>query len=222
MAELYHLGVPTSAVPRLAILVDPLLGVASVAGATGGRALASRREYVSFLGAWDDQEIVVTTVGIGAPPLAIAIEELARSGTEAMVLLGTATFFGVPTRWLLPHGAARGDGTSGQYAPPQFPAVPDPRLRTALAGASGTSASHGLVETVDVLDAEEPTDGPAAGRDLRCAALYVVAAVRGVRAAALLTEPPGGEGNPRTGAVDDMAVAACRALTGMDEGRGEP
>lgn len=222
MAELYHLGVPTSAVPRLAILVDPLLGAAAAAAVTGGRALASRREYVSFLGAWDDQEVLVTTVGVGAPPLAIAIEELARAGTEAMVLLGSATFFGVPTRWLLPHAAARRDGTSGQYAPPQFPAVPDPWLRAALARASGAYASHGIVETVDVLDAEEPTGGPAAGRDLRCAALFVVAAVRGVRSAALLAQPPGDEIDLRTGAVEDMADAACRALTGMDEGRGEP
>lgn len=222
MAELYHLGVPTSLVPRLAILVDPLVGAASVAAALGCRPLASRREYVSHLGVWDGQEVLVTTVGIGAPPLAIAVEELARAGTEAMVLLGTATLDNLPTRWLLPHGAVRRDGTSGQYAPPMFPAIPDPLLRAALAGTSGAAASYGIVETVDVMglaDVAQRTGGPVAGHDLRCAALFVVAAVRGVRAAALLAALPD-EGGPRADTIEDMAGAACRALTGIGKETG--
>ena len=213
MAELYHLGVPTSAVARLALLVDPQLGSAPVVAAVSGRPLASRREYVSHLGEWAGQEVLVTTVGIGAPPLAIAVEELARAGTEAMVLLGTATFADASTPWLLPHGAVRRDGTSAQYAPIQFPAIPDPRLRAALAEASGEAASYGIVETVDVLS--HPTsDHPISYHELRCAALFVVASVRGVRAAALLAD----SGNAATVTRDsstifDMTVAACRALT---------
>lgn len=212
MAELYHLGVPTSAVPHLALLVDPQLGSAPVVAAVSGRPLASRREYVSHLGAWADQDVLVTTVGIGAPPLAIAVEELARAGTRAMVLLGTATLAGSSTPWLLPHGAVRRDGTSAQYAPAQFPAIPDPGLRAALAESSGAAASYGVVETVDVLG--HPTSGgpPTSCQELRCAALFVVASVRGVRAAALLADPsrPDTDGSSF---IHDMAVAACRALT---------
>ena len=37
MTELYHLGVDTSAVPRVAVLVDPLLGTAPVVAAMDGR-----------------------------------------------------------------------------------------------------------------------------------------------------------------------------------------
>lgn len=152
----------------------------------------------------------MTTVGIGAPPLAIAVEELSRAGTEAMVLLGAATFDGVSTRWLLPHGAVRRDGTSAQYAPLAFPAVPDPTLRAALAAASGDAATYGIVETVDVLG-HETSGHPTSCQELRCAALFVVAAVRQVRAGALLTDLDGAV--DVGGTVHDMAVAACRALT---------
>lgn len=190
--------------------------------AVSGRPLASRREYVSHLGAWAGQDVLVTTVGIGSPPLAIAVEELARAGTEVIVLLGAATFAGVSTRWLLPYGATRGDGTSAQYAPLQFPAVPDPGLRAALAEASGDAASYGIVETVDVLTLEA-SGHPTSGRDLRCAALFVVASVRGLRAAALLADPGDvvtAQADPDT--IHDMAVAACRALTApMATRRGE-
>ncbi|MEJ7742463.1 MAG: hypothetical protein WKF73_07900 [Nocardioidaceae bacterium] len=82
MSELYHLGVATSAVPGLAVLVDPLLNAAEAVSAIGGRPLASRREYDSHLGVWDGHDVLVTTVGVGGPPLAIALEELARSGTR--------------------------------------------------------------------------------------------------------------------------------------------
>lgn len=223
MAELYHLGVPTTAVPRLALLVDPQLGSAPAVATVRGRPLAARREYESHLGTWAGQDILVTTIGIGAPPLAIAIEELARAGAESVVLLGAAMFDGPSTRWLLPYGATRGDGTSAQYAPLQFPAVPDPGMRAALAAASGDAASYGIVETVDVL-AVEASGHPTSGRDLRCAALFVVASVRGVRAAALLADP----GDAATAQADastihDMAVAACRALTApMDTRQGQP
>lgn len=220
MAELYHLGVPTAAVPRLVVLLDPGVAHGPVVRAAGAaRApLASRREYVSHLGAWDGQEVLLTTVGVGAPPLAIAVEELARAGTRSFVLLGTAAFRGVTGRWLVPHGAARRDGTSAQYAPLAYPAVPDPLLRSALAAASGGSASYGLVETVDVMgpDAEDPGgSGGCVARDLRCAALFVVAAARGVRAAALLLDAA----RDRAGESGEAAEAALRALVSVD-GRG--
>ncbi len=220
MAELYHLGVPTSAVPRLAVLLDPLLPSAPAVAAIRGRPLASRREYVSHLGEWEGHEVLVTTVGIGAPPLAIAVEELVRSGTRGFVLLGTGTFSDdVRSPWLLPHGAARGDGTSAQYAPPQFPALPDPLLRARLASATGGAASYGLVETVDILDGATMPTGPAVARDLRCAALFVAAAARGVRAAALLVDSDGADvvdGAVRPDVVGDMALAAYRSLTSTE------
>ncbi|MGI8434843.1 MAG: hypothetical protein ACR2LE_08945 [Nocardioidaceae bacterium] len=225
MLELYHLGVATSTVPRLAVLLDPLLPSRPAVEVMTGRPLASRREYVSHLGAWDGHEVLLTTVGIGAPPLAIAVEELARSGVKAFLLLGTATFSdAVTSSTLLPHGAVRGDGTSAQYAPLPFPAVPDPLLRARLASAAGNAASYGLVESVDVEDGRLPPAAHVVARDLRCAALFVTAAARGVRAAALLIDPD--RVDATRGGVDpyevgDMAVAAYRALSSTQTSEGE-
>jgi len=225
MAELYHLGVPTSAVPGLAVLVDPLLPVAPAVAAMKGRALASRREYISYLGAWDSQDVLVTTIGVGAPPLAIALEELTRAGARAVVLVGTASFRDAAASvWLIPHGAARRDGTSAQYAPVQFPAAPHPQLRACLADACGAAASYGLVETVDVLDGGQRTNDPAAAQDLRCAALFVVASARRVEAAALLVDPDGTDavdGDVSSDMVGAMAVAAYRALAASTKRRVE-
>lgn len=220
MAELYHLGVPTAAVPRLAVLLDPGVASGPVVRAAGAAPLASRREYVSHLGAWDGQEVLLTTVGVGAPPLAIAVEELARAGTRSFVLLGTAAFRGVTGRWLVPHGAARRDGTSAQYAPLAYPAVPDPLLRSALAAASRGSASYGLVETVDVMgpDAVDPGGSDhAVARDLRCAALFVVAAARGVRAAALLLDAARDRAK-ESGEAAEAAMAALVSVDGRETG----
>ncbi len=216
MAELYHLGVATSLVPRLAVLVDPMLPTAPLVAATGGRHVATRREYVNHLGLWDGQPVLVTTVGVGAPPLAIAVEELARAGVQTVVLMGTAEFADVDTSWLLPHGAVRGDGTSAQYAPLAFPALPHPGLRARLAVESGGHTSYGLVETVDVLDGASTSPMAIAARDLRCAALFVVAAAKRVRAAAVLADA----GTPETmvgRAGHEMAEAVLRSLTATDE-----
>ena len=215
MAELYHLGVATSLVPQLAVLVDPMLSTTPLVAATGGRQVATRREYVNHLGLWDGKPVLVTTVGVGAPPLAIAVEELARAGMRTVVLMGTATFVDVNSSWLLPHGAVRGDGTSAQYAPLAFPAVPDPGLRARLADETGGHTSYGLVETVDVLDGASTSPMNIAARDLRCAALFVVAAAKGVRAAAVLADA----GTPDTTggrAGHDMAGAVLRSLTAAD------
>lgn len=216
MAELYHLGILTSAVPDAAVLVDSALPMGPVLGVTTTVPLASRREYQSHRAQWNGREILIASVGIGGPPLAIAIEELARCGTTKIILLGTAIFAAVSTPFLVPYGASRRDGTSAQYAPTEFPAVPDPGLRATLAATAGATASYGLVDSVDVLpDVVEPA-GIAAAIDMRCATLFVVASAREVRAAALLTDlhfsrPTDDSVNRyRVGA---MAEAALRSLT---------
>ncbi|MEJ7742462.1 MAG: hypothetical protein WKF73_07895 [Nocardioidaceae bacterium] len=73
---------------------------------------------------------------------------------------------------------------------------------------------------MDVFDGTGPADLPSTAQDLRCAALFVVAAARGIRAAALLADPGrtplvGGEISGEL--VGEMAVAAYRALASIEE-----
>lgn len=210
MAELYHLGVPVSTVPDRVVLVDPALSRADVlAPLRAPEMIASRREYVSHLANLDGEEVMVTTVGIGAPPLAIAVEELSRAGTRTVLLLGTGRLkVSADASWLVVSGAARGEGTSGQYAPMAFPAVPDARLLERLMTELSDRAVCGLVSTVDLMPDTTAPD-PLLATDLRCAALFVVAAARGVAAGAVLTPSVSGRD------LSELAAAAYASLAGF-------
>ncbi len=88
--------------------------------------LVQHREYRSALGYVGNIPVLVMSTGIGAPSTGIAIEELARLGVTYFLRLGT-------TGAIQPHialgdliiseGAVRLEGTSGHYAPVEFPAV---------------------------------------------------------------------------------------------------
>jgi uridine phosphorylase len=90
------------------------------------REVASNREFVTYTGMYRGAPISCTSTGIGAPSTAIALEELARVGATTFIRIGTAGS-------IQPHAqigdvaildsAARYDGTSGLYAPHEYPAV---------------------------------------------------------------------------------------------------
>ena len=90
------------------------------------REVASNREYVTFTGAYRGVPISCTSTGIGAPSTAIALEELARVGVTTFIRLGTAGSLQPSPRIgdvAILDSSARYDGTSGLYAPHEYPAV---------------------------------------------------------------------------------------------------
>ncbi|WP_448613832.1 phosphorylase family protein [Modestobacter sp. URMC 112] len=203
MAELYHLGVDVAAVPPRVLLVGPDVVLDGSLARWGAVPAAGRREYTSSLVDRSGHRVLVVQVGVGAPPLAIAVEELARAGAREAVLVGTADGLPSPGAVLVPTGAVREDGTTGQYAPRAYPAVPDTLLRAGLAGRLGNRVVAGLVRSVDVPDpaGEHPL---VLATDLLCAALFVVAAARQVRAAAALVDAGVDPGT--SAAVTDAAL----------------
>lgn len=206
MAELYHLGVDVEDVPSRALLVGRLLPGDDLLARWRPRSAGARREYVSHLVDRSGNRILVVRVGVGAPPLAIALEELSRAGTRAVVMVAGADRWSCAGDVLVPTGAVRGDGTSDQYAPPAFPAVPDTRLRAALRRRLSGSVGQGLVHSVDVL--EQASTGPhIEATDMLSACLFVVAAARRVCAAAALVSP---EATAATAA--DVVDAALQTL----------
>ncbi|MCW2635131.1 MAG: uridine phosphorylase [Blastococcus sp.] len=215
MAELYHLGVDVEAVPSQVLLVGPDFPLTDLLSRWDAVSLVARREYSSHLVERSGRRILVVRVGVGAPPLAIALEELSRAGASTFILVGTATGMSAPELPLVPTGAVRGEGTSDQYAPIAYPAVPDAPLRARLGrqlGSSGVAA--GLVRSVDVV---EPTDQHplVAATDMLCACLFVVAAARQVRAAAAVVDtaaPPA-----MTSAVAEAALQTL-VTDRLDEG----
>lgn len=179
MTALYHLGLEPEDVPAGALLIEAAIDPEAAAG--DARFLGSRREYRCWLAG----DVLVATCGLGAPPLAIAVEELARAGARRFVLLASYVPAAGGPSVLVPAGAVRGDGTSAQYAPPEYPAVPAFALAQRLRAELGVAAERNVVATTDVLNAAQCPPG-ACGTDRSSACLFVVAAARGVQGAAVL------------------------------------
>jgi len=90
------------------------------------RFVMRNREYVTYTGESQGVEVSVTSTGVGCPSLAIAIEELIKVGAENFIRVGTG---GLLQEWVSPgsiiiaSAAVRGEGTSREYIPLEYPAV---------------------------------------------------------------------------------------------------
>ena len=109
--------------------------------------IADSREYVTYTGFLDGEKVSVTSTGIGGPSAAIAAEELADCGAEVLIRVGTCGGIALDVAGndlVVATGAVRQDGTSHEYAPPEYPAVPDFGVTAALiAGAGATAGTRG-------------------------------------------------------------------------------
>jgi uridine phosphorylase len=163
------------------------------------RELAYNREFKSACGLYRGLPVLVLSTGIGGASMAIAVEELHQIGVTAAIRIGSsgALQHGIGLgELILASGAVRDDGASKAYVPPSFPAVAHPGLLSACiqaAQAQGAASHVGLVRSHDSFytDQEEEicrfwSARGILGADMETAALYTVAALRGVRAASIL------------------------------------
>jgi len=117
--------------------------------------LTQNREYNIFCGKLCDEDVCVCSTGIGGPSTAIAVEELCACGVHTFIRIGTCG--GISLDVIADHvviatGAVRQEGTSHEYAPPEFPAVPNFDVLCALVEAAkeSTSLYHtGIVQCKD-------------------------------------------------------------------------
>ena len=97
--------------------------------------IADSREYVTYTGTLEGVPVSVTSTGIGGPSAAIAIEELSKVGADTFIRVGTCG--GMQTNVcggdiVIANGAIRMEGTSREFAPIEYPAVPDIKVVNAL------------------------------------------------------------------------------------------
>lgn len=117
--------------------------------------VADSREYTTYTGTIDGVKVSVTSTGIGGPSAAIAIEELSKAGAHTFLRVGTCG--GMQKDILggdivIANGAIRMEGTSREYAPIEFPAVPDVEVMNALIQSAkklGVSYHTGVVQCKD-------------------------------------------------------------------------
>lgn len=97
--------------------------------------VADSREYVTYTGYLDGVKVSVTSTGIGGPSASIAMEELVKAGADTFIRIGTCGGMQLDVESgdvVIANGAIRMEGTSKEYAPIEFPAVPDIDLVNAL------------------------------------------------------------------------------------------
>ena len=132
----YHTQVGVGDVGRYVIMPgDPKRCEKIAKHFDNARLIADSREYVTYTGTLEGVPVSVTSTGIGGPSAAIAIEELSKVGADTFIRVGTCG--GMQTDVcggdiVIASGAIRMEGTSREYAPIEYPAVPDVTVLNAL------------------------------------------------------------------------------------------
>ena len=135
---LYHIGISANMLKgaKYALLPGDPGRVEALAKALGpAEFLGSHREYTSWLADLEGNPILICSTGMGGPSVAIGVEELARLGITHFIRVGTTGSIQEKVNLgdvVINNAAVRLEGTSGHYAPIEFPAVADLQLTNAL------------------------------------------------------------------------------------------
>ncbi len=119
------------------------------------RFISENREYRVYTGTLLGEKVSVCSTGIGGPSAAIAMEELTAIGADTFVRVGTCGGIDLDVQAgdiVVATGAVRFEHTSMEYAPIEFPAVPDFDVAAALRDASaalGYRTHMGVVQCKD-------------------------------------------------------------------------
>ena len=172
--------------------------------------MAQNREYTTYTGFLDGVKVSVTSTGIGGPSAAIAIEELIKCGAHTFIRVGTCGGINLDVMGgdvIIPTAAIRGDGTSREYLTPDYPAVADFEVVSALKQAAEKDKLRhhiGVVQSKDSFYGElEPNSMPISeylnerwtcyvkagclASEMEASTLFCVGLTRGVRVGAILT-----------------------------------
>ena len=166
--------------------------------------IGMNREYNIYTGTMLGQKVSVCSTGIGGPSASIAMEELTAIGADTFIRIGTCGGIDMevlPGDVIVATGAVRYEHTSVEYAPIEFPAVPDFDITAALKAAGealGYRTHTGVVQCKDSFYGQHsPEKSPVSyellqkwesykrlgvkASEMESAALFVVAAALGVR-----------------------------------------
>ena len=166
--------------------------------------IGMNREYNIWTGYLLGEKVSVCSTGIGGPSASIAMEELHNIGADTFIRVGTCGGIHLdvqPGDVVVATGAVRYEHTSLEYAPMEFPAVPDLEITWALKQAGealGYRIHTGVVQCKDSFYGQHsPEKSPVyyellqkweswkrlgvKASEMESAALFVVAAALGVR-----------------------------------------
>lgn len=240
--RMFHIGLRPQEGAAYALLTGDPGRVEEIAGLLEAPVfLCQNREYTSWAGRLGGERVLVVSHGIGGPSTAICVEELARCGVRTLIRVGTCGGMNRDVQGgdlVAATAAIRQEGTSQEYLPLAFPAAADFTVTGALvaaAQAAGQTVHTGVVHCKDSFYGQHDPDGsPNAAELKRCwsawlrggclasemesAALFIVAAARGLRAGCLLRvlwnqeRAAAGLPDPQVSGAGDAPAVALAAL----------
>jgi uridine phosphorylase len=205
----YHIALGRGDVGRYVILPGDPGRVPHIASyLDNAKLIAQNREYTTYVGTLDDIKVAVTSTGIGCPSAAICLEELIKIGADTFIRVGTAGALQKEVGLgdlVVPTGAIREEGTTRQYIPLSYPAVPDLDVTIALREGAiklGHKVHTGVCHCKDAFYIEGELDIPlkeynedlwkawyranVLATSMEDAALFVISSIRKVRAGEVL------------------------------------
>ncbi len=152
----YHISASPKDIGKYCILPGDPARCEKIAGyLENATHFGMNREFNIYNGYLGGERVTVCSTGIGGPSTAIAVEELAACGAHTFIRIGTCGGISLDVKAgdiVIASGAVRQDGTSHEYAPPEFPAVPNTDTLFSLveaAKALGANYHTGIVQSKD-------------------------------------------------------------------------
>lgn len=142
MKKLHHVGFDDTHGAKYALLPGDPGRVEKIARLLDNpRFYCQNREYTTWLGELEGETVMVISTGMGGPSTAICVEELKMAGLTTLVRIGTCGGMQkhvVAGNLIICTGAIRAEGTTREYMPIEFPAVPHIEVVNAMIAASKT------------------------------------------------------------------------------------
>jgi uridine phosphorylase len=159
--------------------------------------VGDHRGFTTYTGSIDGIAISACSTGIGCPSAAVVVEELARIGAETFIRVGTTGGLqrGVEVGDIvIASSAVRGDGTSRNYVPTEYPAVADFDVTSAIVRAANTTKKKihfGMILTSDAFygDLESLkfwSRCNVLSVEMECSTIFTLAKLKRLRAGAVL------------------------------------
>ena len=152
----YHVGLKPGDIGEYVILPGDPHRVPKIAAYFDNPVkVADSREFVTYPGTLDGVKVSCTSTGVGGPSASIALEELCNVGGKTFIRVGTCGGMDINVKGgdiVIATGAVRQDGTSKEYAPIEYPAVPDVTVAASLVFAArdlGFKYHTGVVQCKD-------------------------------------------------------------------------
>ncbi len=174
------------------------------------------RYLLVFTGMYQGERVTVATTGMGAPSTAIVVEELCNLGAKVLLRVGSAGGIAPDVDAgdiVVATGSVRDDGTTLQYLPATFPAVPDADLLHIVLETAHElvpATKYGVVISDDAFYRNYDTpkmnlmvQSGVKAIEMESGCVFIVGQFRGVRTAALFSV----DGSVTKGAIKPEGAA---------------